>query len=365
MTLRMLGRTVHVVTDASTGAEVLRDELRLYPEADGKPDLTVRYEAIENESGALLNPRTHSEFGDGFVMRQRMANVHFMLADGRLDGVRFYPTHSSSTVLTRVRRMADMQYTSREERAGVIFHEMVLVPAAHWMTDMAVVHASAFSDSSGRVTLIGGTGGVGKTSLALDLCLHRGYRFLADDIAFVDDAGHVWPNFAYPKIYAYNLEDSPELSERILSGRGAMDRIHWLLHRSRGAQFVRRRIAPDVLYGNVDRAGGALHRYVILAREERSDVHVEEITPARAASMSTALMQPEYYSFHNHLHWHAYNRAVSGRPPSTTVPVTVDRWTHLLTDVLAHVGCLLVRVPASMPHAVFKQSLSELLAGAE
>ncbi|MEX0822326.1 MAG: hypothetical protein WD021_09295 [Rhodothermales bacterium] len=364
-TYEMLGRRVRVEYDSRTarGADILREELSRYPRAgDGVPDLTVRYRPVDVPGGGLVNPRNHVELKDGFVMRHRMATVRVRMDGPRLAAIDFHPTSANSALVTHVRRMLDMQFSSREERAGVMFHEMVLVPAAYWMSDLAIVHASAFSDSDGRVTLVGGTGGVGKTSLALELCMHHGFRFLADDIAFVDDGGHVWPNLAYPKIYAYNLEDNPSLAERLLAGRGAVDRLHWALHRRRGPQYVRRRIAPDVLYGSYDRDGGPLHRYVVLAREDRSDVSVTDLDASQAASMSTALMQAEYYPFHNHLHWHAFNRSVMGRTASLTLRRTVDRWEALLRGVLADARCNLVRIPLTMPHDRFKREMADLLA---
>lgn len=243
----------------------------------------------------------------------------------------------------------------------MIFHEMVLVPAAHWMAELAVVHASAFSDEHGAVTMIGGTGGVGKTSLALELCLKHGFRFLADDISFIAEDGHVWPNLAYPKIYAYNLEGNPDLAARVLGGRGIGDRVHWAVHRRRGAQFVRRRVAPDVLYGSYDRDGGPLRRYVILTREDRSGVDVSELPAARAAALSTALMPPEYHQFHNHLYWHAFNRGVMGDVPSIAVADVLRRWESILARVFEGAICLLVRLPVSMEHLAFKETMAGLL----
>ncbi len=394
----MLGKTVQVEYDVSRGAEILRDELSRYPAADeptagdsearpseagaskagasaaspsderaselgaaSVPDLSVRYRPVDAAPAELVNPHVHAELDEGFVMRQRTAHVRFVLEGHRLRNVDFYPASPSSALVARARRMLDMQHTTREERAGIIFHELVLVPAAHWMPDVAVVHAAAFADAGGRVTLIGGTGGVGKTSLALELCLHHGFAFVADDISFVGEDGHVWPNLAYPKIYAYNLEDDAALAGRVLGGRGLADRLHWMVHRRRGPAFVRRRVAPDVLYGSYSAGGGPLHRYVMLAREDRSSIDVSELSPRRAAAMSTSLMPAEYFQFHNHVYWHAFNRAVTGRDPAISVRATLERWEALLGRVLESASCLLVRVPLSIDHRTFKNEMSEML----
>lgn len=360
---RMMGRNVQVCFDASKGAAILQDELEAYPPLAPTvaPDLVVRYAPVEYDGLRFANPTVHCEMEDGFIIRGRMATVRFRLEGDRLLGVDFYPASARSPLMRGLRRMADMQYTSREERAGVIFHEWVACPAAYWAPDLALVHASSFSDARG-VTLIGGTGGTGKTSLALELCRRHGFRFVADDISFVGEDGHVWPNLAWPKIYAYNVEGDPELARRLLGGRTAADRLHWALHRRRGATFVRRRMAPADLYDGVDREGGPLYRYVILVREDRSDIHISDLSPARAATMSIQVMQAEYAGFHNHLHWHAVNRAAEDRPPSVSVSEALHRQRDVLARVLGQAQCQIARIPRSMEHGAFRRRMADLLA---
>ncbi len=360
---RMMGRNVAVWRDASKGAAILAKELAAYPAAAGpaSPDLVVRYAPVECDGLRFANPSIHHEMGDGFIVRGRMATVRFRFTKNRLSGVDFYPVSAASLLKRGMRRMADMQYTSREERAGIIFHEWVAGPAAYWMPDLALVHASSFSDERG-VTLIGGTGGAGKTSLALTLCRRHGFRFVADDISFVGEDGHVWPNLAWPKIYGYNVEGDPELARRLLGGRAAADRLHWTVHRSRGLAFVRRRMAPDVLYDGCNREGGPVFRYVILLCEDRPDIHISELPPARAAAMSVHVMQAEYAGFHNHLHWHAMHREAEGRLPSVSAPDVFQRWRETLTRVLERAQCHLARIPRSMEHAAFRRRMASWLA---
>ena len=364
-TYRMMGRNVQVCFDASKGAAILQEELAAYPPAapTASPDLVVRYAPVEYTGLRFANPSIHCEMEDGFIIRGRMATVRFRLEGDRLLGVGFYPASAKSPLMRGLRRMADMQYTSREERAGVIFHEWVAGPAAYWAPDRALVHASSFSAARG-VTLIGGTGGTGKTSLALELCRRHDFRFVADDISFVGEDGHVWPNLAWPKLYAYNVEGDPELASRLLGGRTAADRLHWALHRRRGAAFVRRRMAPATLYDGCDREGGPLYRYVILVREDRPDLHISDISPARAAEISVRVMQAEYAGFHNHLHWHAVNRAAEDRPPTVSVSEVLHRWQDLLAHVLGQASCQLARIPRSMEHGAFRRRMAGLLAEA-
>ncbi len=358
----MLGRNVRVECDASPGARVLAEELSLYPRGDESrpPDIVIRYQPVESSPRARINPRAHEEYEDGFLAHFQTGDVRFHVRGADLTGIDFY-IPSSSTVVSALRKALDMQFSSRTERAGMIFHELVAVPAAHWMRDLAVVHASALSDRNGDVTLIGGTGGVGKTSLMLELCLHHEYRFVADDIAFVGADGRVRPNLAYPKIYAYNLEDNPDLTRRVLAGRRPIDRLQWSVHRRRGPQFVRRRLAPDRLFGAYSSQGGALKRYFVMVREDRPNIDISELDARDAAELSVSLMPPEYPQFYNHLHWHRYHRILAASEPSITASDVHGRWTSLLGTVFEQVECYVVSVPVSMDHQRFKSEMARRL----
>lgn len=361
-TYRMLGRDVAVEFDESRGADVLERELSLYPQIDAAatPTLKIRYGPVRSAPAARVNPRVHEEYDDGFIARFQTADVRFSVDEEGLSGLDFY-IPSSAPLIALARKALDIQFTSREERAGMIFHELALVPAAHWMSDLAVVHASALSAPSGEVTMIGGTGGVGKTSLMLELCLQRGYAFIADDIGFVRDDGWVYPNLAYPKIYAYNLEDNSELARRVLKGRGIADRLQWAASRARGPHYARRRIAPNHLFGAINGKGGPLKRYVVLVREDRSAIDVSTLAPERAASVAATLMPPEYSQFYHHVYWHEYHRLLERREPSITLEGVLRRWTDVLTTVFAEVRCTVVRVPLGMSHQHFKLEMAERL----
>lgn len=362
-TYRIFGKPVRVDVDDSEGSRLLLAELSLYPTAapNGDSDLVFEHLPLPATTHGLLNPTPHLEFSDGFAARYTMASVAFSFDDGRLRRTRFYENVDGPKLLRTARRFADIQFTSRAQRAGMIFHESALIPSVYFMPDLAPIHASAVQDDEGAVVLIGGTGGVGKTSLELELCLNRGYRFVADDVSIIDVDGHAFPNLAYPKIYAYNLEDNPQLRERVLDRRGLLDRAHWTLRRGLGPSQVRRRLSPDELYGGYSSEGGPVRLYAILVRETRGAVHAEAISADRAASMTTSVLETEFFQFNNHLRWHAFNRAANDEPPYATLEDVSQRWRDVLAGVFQTVDCRLIRIPVDMNHVEFKTTVSQLL----
>lgn len=366
--------------DDSEGSRTLEEELSTYPVcmSDDAPDLIFEHLPLERlaanrtamatprttEAGnpvTLHNPHSHVENENGFTAHFTMASVHYSFEQTELRRIRFYANASEHALVRHARRLVDIQFTSREERSGVIFHELALFPAMYFLRDRALIHASALQGNDEAIVLIGGTGGVGKTSLELHLGLHADYRFVADDVCAVDSDGRVWPSLAYPKIYAYNLVDDDSLRQRVLGSRGVMDRMHWMIRGRLGPSKVRRRVSPAALYDRISTEGGPLGTYAVLVRQSVPDVRSEVIDPARAARMSAAVLETEFAQFNNHLSWHCFNRMALGEEPVTTLGEVTARWRALFEHAFARAQCRLIRIPMRMDHAEFKSTVGALL----
>lgn len=365
--LHVFGRRVTVHPGGGVAGRVLREELAAYPTWDGAgdPDLTLTVEAPEahgaTASGVLSsNPSTHIEREDGFTARYTMASVDHTWREGqhRALGVRVH--RPASGLWRAAQRAADMQFASREARAGMIAHELALVPAMVLDPERLPIHASGLQAPDGGILLLGGTGGVGKTSLGLELGRHAGYRFVADDIAVLDASGQVYPNLAYPKVYGYNMVGHDDLRASVLHGRGVLDRLHWHAHKARGLDKVRRRASPEALYGPVS-TGGPLARYVVLARESRTDLRLDPVGADEAAEVSVRVLQTEFAAFLKHLQWHAYNRALLGREPFTTPEAVAGRWREGLAQALGTAECVVARIPIGMEHGRFRREMRAAL----
>jgi hypothetical protein len=77
----------------------------------------------------------------------------------------------------------------------------------------------------GHAVALAAWGGVGKTSLMLQLVQHRGWQFLADDLAVLDDSGAVYRSPWRIPVYAHSLDGKGELRRRLFTGRGLVDRL--------------------------------------------------------------------------------------------------------------------------------------------
>ena len=84
--------------------------------------------------------------------------------------------------------------------------------------DITLVHAAAVADDSGRVTLLPGPGGVGKTALVGCLVRQHGARLLGDDVVGLSRNGEC---FSFPRSFVlkeYHREVYPEVFERLRIG---------------------------------------------------------------------------------------------------------------------------------------------------
>jgi hypothetical protein len=361
---KIFGSSVRVSGDDSPAGTLLRRELELSPA--GSPDEACDLEIVQGRIPApargLVNPSIHSELDDGFIAQFGPATVRWQFErDRTLRRVYFHLSGGDASASRRqLQRMRSNQFTSAAEKIGQVFHELVMVPSAYFLPGRILLHASALQDSRG-VTLVGGTGGVGKTSLELELCRNHGYRFVADDVAVLSEGGHVWPNLAFPKIYGYNLEGERELSRILLGNRGLGDRLLWRMHASRGLHRVRRRISPVELYGGYSPSGGPLRKYVFISRELRDDFVVEPVNPAAMAALSLPVMKAEYEIFHRHLEWHRMNRQLMGETTTFTTEAVFQRWADGVVRALDGVVCHVVHAPKNIAHEEFRSKMSALV----
>ncbi|MDH5676831.1 MAG: hypothetical protein OEZ06_32245 [Myxococcales bacterium] len=356
----IFGRSVEINCRIPATGELLQRELSNYPDHRGPtrvsieitPDLPIPDEHARN-------PVTHATFHGGFAARFPTCEVSFRT--GQRLSIRVATSDTSSLRQRVTSFLSHPENATPAESFGQAFHELVLVPSVYFDSDLVPVHASAFQLSDGTAVLIGGTGGVGKTSLELSFCLGGEHPFVSDDIAVVDGTGQVWPNLAYPKIYAYNLAGS-SLRQRVLAGRPPLDLLHWH-YRSRlmGPNSVRRRVDPGLFYGACAAGASQLAHYFVLRRDPVPEVQIEGLTPADAAAISTEIIQAEYQILHNHLIWHEYNSRLRAMEPCLTIDETLARFRAVGERALSGARSHLVRIPNDMRHDEFLRVVPEAL----
>jgi|AntRauTorcE11897_2_1112592.scaffolds.fasta_scaffold00184_17 hypothetical protein len=279
---------------------------------------------------------------------------YFTFHEGKLSHILFSLNKPINKLHGWVQRFRNIGFNRREERIGQIIHEQVLVPSVLFDEKVVPVHSSAV-EFNNQVVLFGGHGGVGKTSLELELCFYRAAHFIADDISVVSIEGKVFPNLSYPKIYGYNVEGHPEIKKRVIDGSDFMDRLQWKYQFLKGPNKVRRRISPALLYQNYESEPVQGNRYMILNRYEGDILKVEKVSSDEAAGVTIKILKSELSGILNQLD-HQENFKVSRYKKEAII----ERWSMNLSKLLSSFVCEVVFIPQGIPHQEFKEKMMDV-----
>lgn len=336
-----------------TRADIL-EQLEIYPTASGPVDVKVEIGAqTPFQQPTRRNPSTHYDHPNGFVAQFRKYAVEIAKTENQLR-FRIDYDRLKKGLIRYLKKLNNMEYASIEERIAQVLSEFVLMPAVYFHQHLCLIHSSGLVNATGRAVLLGGTGGVGKTSLELELCRHHNFAFLNDDIAVLDQNGMVHPNLAFPKIYAYNLVGNTPLKREVLDPRSWQDKMAWQL-RSKlfGLSSVRRKTSPEKIFPGVAKKAVPLGAYIVLSRNLSGEPAIKPLTAQAAAHMSIQIMKTEYAAFHNHLYWHLYNAKCAGYPPIINPDIVFGNWTKMMGEAFTKVRCYQLDIPADMPHQSF------------
>ncbi|MEP0369135.1 MAG: hypothetical protein ABJN36_00815 [Cyclobacteriaceae bacterium] len=304
----IFGRTIRIISEDREVSSILEKELSLYPRAiDEKIDLTIEQVSDLGKIEPLsTNPSLHKVVKHGFIAALRPLQCEFVFDNDKVVKVRF-SIIPAGKVLTFLRKWMNIQFTSHKEGIGQWLHEHILAPLTILDGDLSTIHASAVRTKNGKTLVFGGTGGVGKTSLEMILCKENNCSFVSDDICAIDAHGLVYPNLAYPKIYAYNISGNSEIRKNIFKRRRLTDRLQFRLHELRGKNHARRRVSPQEFYGSVVNSPKPLTAFFILFRDQSETITFEKINSNKAASLNSRVIAREFGTFFDHLMWNEYN----------------------------------------------------------
>ncbi len=343
--------------------QTLLQQFALYDESEEEdnPNLIVTvYKGTIPHKTQALNPKIHIETEKGFISSFPKMSVGFentkpLKIDVSLEVQR-------KGLLKYLKRLYNIQYNTIDQRISQILHELVLIPAVYFNSRQFLVHSSAFRKKTGGAVLIGGTGGVGKTSLEIELCMNRDYTFIADDISVLDDEGTIWPNLSFPKIYAYNLKNNEELKRRIFKNRGLSDKLAWKFkYLLNGASGVRRNISPEDAFEKFEKNKTKIDKYYILVKTNVEKISIQKINAQKASEMSLSVIQAEYFQFNNHILWHEFNCNAINKTPILKLEDVLLNWKRLSEKVFKNINCYVIYIPLHIDHKKFVKETADII----
>jgi hypothetical protein len=349
---KIFGRNVEINFDKTKYPD-LGKELSLYNFSTGKPDVIVNIvKEINIPKKYIQNPKIHYTFKNGFLAFFGNTKIMYLKRNNLLEIFFEEPKKSSFAF---VKRFLNMEFASVKEQMGQILHELIFVPMNYFFEDKFLVHSSAFQSPNGKTFLIGGTGGIGKTSLELFLCRNKNFSFIADDISIIDGNSKVYPNLSFPKIYGYNVFQKGDLKKVLLSDRTLMNKLHWKLSiKLRGKDKVRRKISPKKLYKSYLNYPVKLDTYFILTKKaDITSLQKRVLDLSDAVTLTIKIIQNEYSTFHQHIVWHEYNALLNNWHPIVTLNNTYSNWRKLSERSFSNANLFILEIPESWSHQEF------------
>jgi len=340
---------------------LLSESLALYDEAtDPTPDVILDFSARGNQKAIISrNPKLMTRYEKGF-------SADFGVCSVEWDAINSSPLRVNiqlrkidyRSVLRRLRRLLSMEYSTEVERFEQILYELILVPTVYFLPGLALVHAASVGTEKGCV-LLTGTGGVGKSSALLSAAENKEIAFISDDIAVIDEAGLVYANFAWPKIYGYNCVGN-NMQQELMKGRGVVDKLHFSIRNKLNPSRVRRKIRPDRLFKKYIANGCPLKETLFLFRENVDGVQLESMSRDVAVRMISEVMSAEYYVLHKYLNWEAYNALGTGRTPLITMDGTIRKWEEVLDKAL-QTNIRKMAIPLQIPHNEYQERVGGII----
>lgn len=307
------------------------------------------------------NPSVHYETEDGFGYSIKGYGDLFFEKTTHLE-ITFIPSKQLVRRPLYKRFISSGEYSSLTDLMSSLLFEHILVCATFFFDDIAIVHSAGFKLNNNRAILIGGTGGIGKTSLEIQMCFNDNTAsFINDDIAFIDQDGFIYPNYARPKIYGYNLNGNSKLEKEIFKTRTKVDRLAWHYKKARnGITKVRRRVTP-LTFNAVKNTANQATDYWMMSRHNSKSIEFQDSTPEQIASLTNSIIHTEYSIYYNHLIWHNYNKQLLGEIPILDTDTLDNTKLTILQAAFEKIDCKKVLIPKDISHKDYLQTMGQLL----
>lgn len=239
-----------------------------------------------------------------------------------------------------------------------ILHELVLVPSTFFFQDKVIIHGSClYNKKYDKSVVFGGTGGVGKTSSLIEMGKDHDWVFLSDDIVVVDESGKIYPNYAYPKIYAYNTIGDKNFEKEILKNKSFMNKFQWRFWKKINPARVRRRISPSLLY-NSEFVSPKLDENLFLFRGNfDEDISFEKKDAKSSSDFEKNIILTEYESIYKFIKWYEYNAKALGFEPHITFDEIVKNYEEKYNKIFSNTNNYIVKIDDSMSHNLFKKEM--------
>lgn len=350
MRKEIFGKIMEIRFNDSEFSEVLKKELSIYPDSTEEIETTVKIvDEMPFHKCIYNNPRDFFELEDSIIFGVGNTFVRWYKYDkSKVDFMQI--KNQQNGLIKALYKFKDIQFDSLPQKSGMLFHELAIVPYIYQLEKYSLIHSSAFAKGN-KVFILGGTGGTGKTSLSMKLCRQDDFSFIADDILPITGE-KIFPNYAYPKIYAYNTDGSKEIENEILKNESIMSKLQWEFMKKISAVRVRRRVNPVDFYHTQNAKADYLDiNYIILARGNFDAVQLEEIDDIDLVSkISLEIIKSELINVNKNLYFHKYNAGIANMECIFDFDRIMEEKLEVYKEFFSNTNNYIMKIPNGISH---------------
>ena len=351
--------------------KVIEEEFELYPKwekvSEGKEVIEVYVDPdfnIENEYKFYRNPKEHFYNKDVFGVDLSWGRVFWIFSRNQI--IVYSKEENYNFLRKKYALLKDPQFYLPYQWAGQRLQEDVLAGDMMFRKNMFILHGSALATKDGKVVMIGGTGGTGKTSTLISLGKRNDIYFVCDDLCIINNSGQVFVNYSYPKVYAYNTVGSKEFENMIIENDSYFGKFQWeFKKKTKGLSSVRRRIKPTQLYNILpeDKIDDLeLSTYIILNRTNSvNEININKISSKIATEISYKIIKNEMNKFYVPLTYRKLNSLYDGEESYYDEDSIFNQWKKYMNQALEKIDILQVDIPFNYDNEKLKEEMSNII----
>ena len=342
-------------------SEKLIKELSYYDEAYAT-DIVMCIDTVKEPYIKSSNPKTQYSSENIFGINNTFMNIYWIKDSDKINKIIIKTKYDDiNSLMKTAHYIVGMDLTTAHDLIVKQLHENVFVPTVLLERKKALIHGAAFKRGA-RNILIGGTGGSGKTSLMLSQ--GKNVTFLSDDMVVVNTKREIFPNYALPKIYAYNIVDDEVLKKKILETKNIFNKTLFSIMSVVDKKMVRARTAPEVLYKlkkDDKNKNNKLDKYFLINRTNVLKTEVFKSSFYVVGQISRRIIETEYSAFFNHLKWHDANCLMNNFKNNFCYKKVLKEQKYLMGKALKNVLVFQANVPINIKHETFIKEVSKCL----
>lgn len=270
-----------------------------------------------------------NKFGYEFTDDGHLSTIYYQLSSpGRVEN------YKSRAVSRAFQSNVEAQIMTMYSRG--FLHGLQLANLEHGASFM---HACSFAVGDNGY-IVAATPGAGKSSLLLAMSFDEGIntRFISDDFACIDSAGHAHFIGRSMAIKSHQIQYFPRLKDR-LGDMSAMQKLQWFLLKQKG---LKRMATPNQIFEGSITTDIPVKRAIYLTNHNHNTFEHTPMSGADFANLNANMLFSELF-----LGMEIVNHSLflPGNHLLPTADKFISNTRKTLTDIFSTISCELVKVP--------------------